>query len=266
MVVPTMLARIVDAVGEGTADVPTLRSLSYGGAKVSERVLFEALDKFPTTGFVNAYGLTETASTIAVLGPEDHRAAVESDDPEVRRRISSAGQVLPMVEIELRDELDHPVPQGETGLIFLRGEQISGEYASGSLLDAARLVLHEGSRLDRLRRLPVHRGPRRRHDHPRRREHRPGRDRRGVARPSGGRRGVRGRSARRRVGPAHRRRRRAAPGSRGRCRRAAREGAGRAARLEDSRRRSCSAISCRTPRRARCCAVSCCRSWRRTDA
>ena len=112
MVVPTMLSRIVDAVGEGTADVPTLRSLSYGGAKVSERVLFEALDKFPDTGFVNAYGLTETASTIAVLGPDDHRAAVESDDPEIRRRLSSAGRVLPMVEIEMRDELDRPRAAG----------------------------------------------------------------------------------------------------------------------------------------------------------
>ena len=137
MVVPTMLARIVEAVGGETADVPTLRSLSYGGAKVSERVLLEALRLFPDVGFVNAYGLTETASTIAVLGPDDHRAAVESDDPAVRRRLSSAGQVLPMVEIEVRDELDQPLPPGENGMIYLRGEQISGEYATGSLLDDA---------------------------------------------------------------------------------------------------------------------------------
>ena len=43
--------------------------------------------------------------------------------------------MLPTIEIEVRDDLDHPVPQGETGLIFLRGEQISGEYATGSVLD-----------------------------------------------------------------------------------------------------------------------------------
>jgi acyl-CoA synthetase (AMP-forming)/AMP-acid ligase II len=135
MVVPTMLARIVDALGDGPSDVPTLRLLSYGGAKVSERVLLAALEKFPTTGFVNAYGLTETASTIAVLGPDDHRSAIESNDPDVRRRISSAGRVLPAVEIEIRDELGRPVPQGDTGLIFVRGEQIAGEYAAGSLLD-----------------------------------------------------------------------------------------------------------------------------------
>ena len=41
-----------------------------------------------------------------------------------------------MVEIEIRDESDEVVPAGEAGLIFVRGEQIAGEYSSGSLLDA----------------------------------------------------------------------------------------------------------------------------------
>ncbi len=136
MVVPTMLARIVDALGGAGADAPSLRSLSYGGAKVSERVLLRALASFPDTGFVNAYGLTETASTIAVLGPDDHRDAITSPDPVVRRRLASAGRVLPMVEVEIRDEIDEPVPVGSVGMIYLRGEQISGEYATGSLLDA----------------------------------------------------------------------------------------------------------------------------------
>jgi len=125
MVVPTMLSRIVDALRGQQADVPTLRTLSYGGAKVSERVLAEALRLFPDTGFVNAYGLTETASTIAVLGPEDHRAALAAADPEVRCRLSSAGQILPTVEVEIRE-----------GVIFVRGEQIAGEYATGSVLDS----------------------------------------------------------------------------------------------------------------------------------
>jgi acyl-CoA synthetase (AMP-forming)/AMP-acid ligase II len=39
MVVPTMLSRIVDAIDGSQFDVSTLRSLSYGGAKVSERVV-----------------------------------------------------------------------------------------------------------------------------------------------------------------------------------------------------------------------------------
>jgi acyl-CoA synthetase (AMP-forming)/AMP-acid ligase II len=136
MVVPTMLARIVDVLDGSEAGVSTLRSLSYGGSKVSERVLETALRAFPSTGFVNAYGLTETASTVAVLGPEDHRAAISSDEPAVRRRLSSAGQILPSVEIEIRDENGTAVPAGEPGFIYLRGEQIAGEYSSGSVLDA----------------------------------------------------------------------------------------------------------------------------------
>ena len=135
MVVPTMLARIVERLDGEVMTSSTLRTLSYGGAKVAERVIRQALEAFPNTGFVNAYGLTETASTIAVLGPDDHREAVSSDDPKIQRRLSSVGQVLPMIEIEIRDEHEQVVAAGESGLIYLRGEQVSGEYAGVSLLD-----------------------------------------------------------------------------------------------------------------------------------
>jgi acyl-CoA synthetase (AMP-forming)/AMP-acid ligase II len=134
--VPTMLARIVDAIEQGVPAPTTLRSLSYGGSKIATSVLERALIALPTTGFVNAYGLTETASTIAVLGPEDHRAAVASDNPVVRRRLGSAGRVVPAVEIEVRDEDGRVLPPGQSGMLYLRGEQIAGEYATGSLLDA----------------------------------------------------------------------------------------------------------------------------------
>ena len=58
---------------------------------------------------VNAYGLTETSSTVAVLGPDDHRAAFASDDPVVRERLGSVGRVLPGVELTIRD------PEGNAG-------------------------------------------------------------------------------------------------------------------------------------------------------
>ena len=72
MVVPTMLARVVEHLEESgglAGQVPTLRSIAYGGARIAPTVLEKALLAFPETGFVNAYGLTETSSTIAVLGP-----------------------------------------------------------------------------------------------------------------------------------------------------------------------------------------------------
>ncbi len=128
-VVPTMLARIVEVLeGRQSADLPHLRSLSYGGGKMPQSVIERAMDLFPETDFANAYGLTETSSTIAILGPDDHRAALASDDPVVRRRLVSVGKPLPSVEVEIRDEEGNALAANERGEIHVRGEQVSGEY------------------------------------------------------------------------------------------------------------------------------------------
>jgi acyl-CoA synthetase (AMP-forming)/AMP-acid ligase II len=129
MVVPTMLARIVDALDGASADVPSLRSLAYGGAPTPLPVIEAALGSFRDVDFVNAYGLTETASTVALLDGADHRAARTSTDPAVRARLQSAGRALPGIEIAVRDDLGADVPAGTVGEVFVRGEQVSGEYA-----------------------------------------------------------------------------------------------------------------------------------------
>ncbi len=136
-VVPTMLARIVDALeGERTAGMPYLQSLSYGGGKMPLAVIEKAMALFPDTDFTNAYGLTETSSTITVLGPDEHRAAVASEDDAVRRRLVSVGVPLPGIEIEIRDDEGRLLPTGERGEIYVRGEQVSGEYEDrGSMVD-----------------------------------------------------------------------------------------------------------------------------------
>jgi len=137
MVVPTMLARVVDLLGgDVDAGTPTLRSLAYGGARMPLPVLERALVLFGSTGFVNAYGLTETSSTIALLGPDEHRAAVAAADGPERARLTSVGRLVPGIELEVRDEDGTVLPSGERGLLFLRGEQVSGEYAGSSVLDA----------------------------------------------------------------------------------------------------------------------------------
>jgi acyl-CoA synthetase (AMP-forming)/AMP-acid ligase II len=128
MVVPTMLARICDALEGDGGELPTLRALSYGGARTPATVLERAMRLLPGAAFTNAYGLTETSSTIAVLGPDDHRAARDGD-PVATARLGSAGQVLPGVEVQVRDPLGEPLPVGEPGEIWVRGEQVSGEYA-----------------------------------------------------------------------------------------------------------------------------------------
>lgn len=135
-VVPTMLDRIVTALQEDPAPLPSLRGLAYGGAKVAQPLLRRALDLLPDTGFVNAYGLTETSSTIAVLGPDEHRIAHRATEPAITRRLGSVGRPLPGIQIQIRAENGRVLGPGEQGELFVRGDQVSGRYAGlGSALD-----------------------------------------------------------------------------------------------------------------------------------
>lgn len=128
MVVPTMLGRILEALDREGETLPALRTLSYGGGRMPAPVIERALQRLPHVDFVNAYGLTETSSTIAVLDPEDHRAAFASNDPAARRRLGSVGRPLPSVELQIRTPDGAVAPPNVSGEIWVRGEQVAGEY------------------------------------------------------------------------------------------------------------------------------------------
>ena len=106
MVVPTMLGRILDVLdlprGDGRG-LPSLRHLSYGGGRMPVPVIERALALLPQVDFVNAYGLTETSSSIAVLTPDDHREAMASERsaPCDGGSARSAGRCRPL-EIAIR--------------------------------------------------------------------------------------------------------------------------------------------------------------------
>jgi len=135
-VVPTMLDRIVRVLEQGGHRLPSLRNLAYGGSKVGLPLIRRALELLPDVGFVNAYGLTETSSTIAVLTPEDHRRALAASDAAVAKRLGSVGQAVPGIELQIRDENGTVLGPGETGELFVRGAQVSGRYTGiGSVLD-----------------------------------------------------------------------------------------------------------------------------------
>ena len=127
-VVPTMLGRILDVLEARGEKLPGLVHLSYGGGRMPVPVIERALSLLPEVGFVNAYGLTETAATISMLRAEDLRAAFESDDPAVRARLGSVGRPLPSVQLEIRSVDGRVLPPGERGEIYVRGAQVSGEY------------------------------------------------------------------------------------------------------------------------------------------
>lgn len=135
-VVPTMLGHIVTALEMRPAELPSLRNLAYGGSKVGLPLVRKALQLMPSVGFVNAYGLTETSSTIAVLTPDDHRRSHGHVDVAVARRLGSVGRPVPGIEVQIRAEDGTVLGPGESGELYVRGEQVSGKYTGiGSVLD-----------------------------------------------------------------------------------------------------------------------------------
>jgi len=139
-VVPTMLKQILDHPRFASTDVSSITNLSYGGAPMPFPVIRRALEAFPRgCGFVNAFGQTETTSTLTVLGPDDHRLTGDAAaDEVVLRRLHSIGRPLPDVEVKVVDEFGAELPANQTGEILVRTPRVMKGYA-GDVEGGARM-------------------------------------------------------------------------------------------------------------------------------
>ena len=110
-------------------------------------ILERALHLFPEVDFVNAYGLTETSSTVALLGPDDHRLALYSDEPLFTARLvvgrpAGAGHRDP----HRRRRRAPTLGPDEPGEILIRGDQVGGKYVGTDSKIDADGWLHTGDR------------------------------------------------------------------------------------------------------------------------
>ncbi len=132
MLVPTMLKWVVDHPDFHKKDLSSLKVITYGAASMPYEVIKKAIELFPDTMFINAFGQTETASTITMLGPEDHKLTgnetEEEKDKKLNRLANSIGRPLPDIEIQIWDEEGKPLPVGKIGEIMARGERVMGGY------------------------------------------------------------------------------------------------------------------------------------------
>ena len=131
-VVPTMLKQVIDQPQFARCDLSSLQNLSYGGAAMPFPVIRRAIELFPkTVGFVNAFGQTETTSTLTVLGPDDHR--LDGPPAEVERnlrRLVSIGRPLPDVEVKVVDDDGQQLPSGEVGELWVATPRTTKGYAA----------------------------------------------------------------------------------------------------------------------------------------
>jgi len=130
MLVPTMLKRVIDHPDFDKYDLSSLKVVTYGAAPMPFEVIKKAIEVLPGINFINAFGQTETASTITTLSPEDHiiEGTEEEKEKKLRRLTSSIGRPMSDIEMKIADEKGKALPPGEVGEIVARGPRVMGGY------------------------------------------------------------------------------------------------------------------------------------------
>lgn len=89
---------------------------------MTEALLREAIEALPGCGFVQGYGMTETALTV-MLPPEFY-----TEEGRNRGKTSSIGRPLPLAEVVIRDPDGREVPRGTVGELTVRSPSVMAGY------------------------------------------------------------------------------------------------------------------------------------------
>ncbi|HEY91484.1 MAG TPA: long-chain-fatty-acid--CoA ligase [Dehalococcoidia bacterium] len=129
MMVPTMLKQLMDHADFSKYDLSSMQVITYGAAPMPLPVIRKAMELFSGVSFINAFGQTETASTITTLSPADHVIEGTEEEKEKKlKRLSSIGRPMNDVEMKIIDEESNDLPVGEVGEIVARGPRVMSGY------------------------------------------------------------------------------------------------------------------------------------------
>lgn len=113
--VPTMIAMVTDEPGAEALSVPQLRRVCWGAAPMAPSVTARARKVFGEV-LAQTYGQAEAPMAITVLQPHEHH------------RSGSAGRPYTLVEVQVVDGDDRPLPTGEEGEVVTRGQHVMSGY------------------------------------------------------------------------------------------------------------------------------------------
>ena len=123
VIVPTMIQLLVDHPDAAKHDLSALRVLGYGGSPISEAVLDRAQKLMPHVAYGQAYGMTELAPCATFLPSTLHSA-----DDRARGKLSSAGLVMPGVQVRIVAPDGRDLPSGEVGEIIVKSPSVMRGY------------------------------------------------------------------------------------------------------------------------------------------
>ncbi len=120
VMVPTMIAMLMNHEAFRPERLASLRTLTYGASPMPGALLDRLLAAFPTLDILQGYGMTESSAVLTVLGAAEHRAGGE--------RLRSAGRPLYGVVLSVQGVDGKVLGPRETGEVCARGGNFMREY------------------------------------------------------------------------------------------------------------------------------------------
>ena len=121
---PTMVTRLIDAPGLGSADLSNLKTIVYGGGPMYVEDCLRALDALGPK-LVQIYGQGESPMTITCLPRAAH---TDTGHPRFRDRLASVGTAFAGVDVRVADAHDRSLATNEIGEILVRGDSVMSGY------------------------------------------------------------------------------------------------------------------------------------------
>lgn len=112
--VPTMIYRVIDSIGERRPNFSHLRTILYGAAPITVERLKQGLEIFGPV-FTQLFGQSEAPNFITRLRKSDH-----SLEPAKEKRLGSCGQPVLMAEVKIVDHNGKELPRGTVGEIIAK--------------------------------------------------------------------------------------------------------------------------------------------------
>jgi long-chain acyl-CoA synthetase len=126
VLVPTMLAMLVEELERAPADLESLQHIQYAASPIAPELQRRVLERF-RCDIAQFYGMTEASPTVSHLTPEDHRLGSAGEEP-YRSRLRSIGAPVIGVQAEIRDSSGAVAPPGEVGEVWVRGANVMLGY------------------------------------------------------------------------------------------------------------------------------------------
>jgi acyl-CoA synthetase (AMP-forming)/AMP-acid ligase II len=118
-VAPAILLMLMQSPAMATADLSSMKALSYGASPISEDLLVKARARF-NCQFIQFYGMTETTGAATYLPNEAH-------DP-ARGKLRSCGVAWPGLQVKIVDAEGAETPRGKVGEIVVKAPVVMKGY------------------------------------------------------------------------------------------------------------------------------------------